>query len=536
MLSRWPIRNKLLLGLALLLGIVSALSWSGLHGLYVWRELLKDLGRVGELPVAVELNQRAGDLRVGVLALLQAPGENTSARRFERLSQVTEFRERLMAVQGSLRAYETELSRSDRRQSLLGHNEQERQDVAQASALLTALAAATAADGWPDDKETATAVRKQVAELEGLTAVLPQYLLNDVNAFPAAVQDRRRFHVTLTWSVFLIAAALLSVFAVFAYRGLFRPLRLLIHGTRNVAAGDYSFRIQLHCNDEMNELADTFNRTTARFQSIRDNLDRQVEDRTRQVVRSEQLAGVGFLAAGVAHEINQPIAAIRAATSRLRDALENNALPAQQRRQALLTCLAEVQEKAFACKEITQGLLEFARVGDGERRRTDLRELAQDVIRLVQHVGRYQQKHVALADGPSAHALADVPQVRQVLLNLLAAALDRVRDGGQVSLEVRPREDGAEVLLTDDGRPYSPRERAAIFDPAGPDAGDNGQRSGLGDGLGLAVSACVVRDHGGDIQVGAEASDARFRVVLPAPQIPLQSSLVQSSAVQSIAA
>jgi signal transduction histidine kinase len=145
----------------------------------------------------------------------------------------------------------------------------------------------------------------------------------------------------------------------------------------------------------------------------------------------------------------------------------------------------------------------------------------------VQHVGRYQRKQITLSEGPSAHALADVPQIRQVLLNLLAAALDRVRDGGYVRLEVQPREDGAEVLLADDGAPYSPREQAAIFDPAAPETAESSQRSGLGDGLGLSVSACVVRDHGGDIQVGGQGQ-ARFRVVLPSAKVE-QSLVVEQN-------
>ncbi len=95
-----------------------------------------------------------------------------------------------------------------------------------------------------------------------------------------------------------------------SYRWIFRPLRMLIAGSRRVAAGEFGYRIRLDTDDEMAELAKALNDMTARFQEIRDDLDRQVQERTKQVVRSEQLASVGFLAAGVAHEINNPLASI----------------------------------------------------------------------------------------------------------------------------------------------------------------------------------------------------------------------------------
>ena len=93
---------------------------------------------------------------------------------------------------------------------------------------------------------------------------------------------------------------------------------MLIDGSRQVAAGEFDYRIHLDTDDEMAELAEAMNDMTARFQAIRDDLDRQVQERTKQVVRSEQLASVGFLAAGVAHEINNPLASIALCAESLR--------------------------------------------------------------------------------------------------------------------------------------------------------------------------------------------------------------------------
>src|SRR4029450_6303415 len=88
------------------------------------------------------------------------------------------------------------------------------------------------------------------------------------------------------------------------------PVRLLHRGVRRVARGSFDYKIDLRSGDEMQGLAEAFNDMTARLSAAHADLDGQVKERSRQLVRSERLAGVGFLAAEVAHEINNPLAAI----------------------------------------------------------------------------------------------------------------------------------------------------------------------------------------------------------------------------------
>ena len=137
---------------------------------------------------------------------------------------------------------------------------------------------------------------------------------------------------------------------------------MLQGGVQRVHSGDFNHPIRLESRDELEELANEFNEMTARLSAIYADLARQVNERSRQLVRSERMVSVGFLAAGVAHEINNPLASIafcaEAMERRLQDLL-SSAKGADA--EAVIKYLKVVQQEAFRCKQITQKLLEFGR-------------------------------------------------------------------------------------------------------------------------------------------------------------------------------
>ena len=223
-----------------------------------------------------------------------------------------------------------------------------------------------------------------------------------------------------------------------------KPLRHLARGARKVAADDFGHRIELDSRDEIGEVAVAMNAMMRHFEQTRDELDQQVKERTKEVVRSEQLASVGFLAAGVAHEINNPLASIALCSESLESRVAELASEASAEGdepgpewKTVLSYLEMIQKESFRCKQITDKLLDFSRMGDSERRSADLRELVQGVIEMVRHLGKHKNKQIKLLDGPPVIAEINSQEMKQVVLNLITNGLDSLDTGGQVAVKVQ---------------------------------------------------------------------------------------------------
>ncbi len=520
MLSRWPIRDKLLIGLGLLLVIVGCLSASGIVGLYNYRALVKSLSdRAAELRPAAELGREAGELRLNLskrralAAMVDSELEaalTPAAADPKKLER--EFREGLRDFRQALARYRLQLGAEMRHRSQINDRGREWADVEQIETLLAEIERLEPAGQWQFDDETGDPLGSALTELHELTAELPSHLHERIHDLAGGVRLKYRTLIVLTWFTTLATALFLAVFVRLFYTWVFRPLRLLVKGSRRVAAGDFDYRIRLDSRDEMAELAEALNDMTARFQEIRGNLDYQVQEQTRQIVRSEQLASVGFLAAGVAHEINNPLASIALCAESLEGRLADE-LPADSPQQGIVRqYLQMIQTEAFRCKEITGKLLDFSRAGSPQREPTELRELVQSVTSVIKHLDKYHDRQVTLLDGPPVVAPVSAPQIKQVVLNLITNGLDSVEPGGQVNIEVRARRGMAELVFTDNGCGMTDEVREHLFEPF-----FTRRRSGQGTGLGLSISYRIVADHGGYIEATSEGPGrgSQFRVGLP---------------------
>lgn len=526
MLIKWPLRAKLFVGLGLLLAMVAILSSTGLYSVYAYRTLVKTLSwRVSELPLAAEMSARAADMRVTLTELRDAslaggsgPQDaqvELSALRVETTQR--QFREELDAVEDALGEYSGVLEEKHKSAGGIGDNQPERQTAQQIQAALEQIRRTSSRDAALLDATALGELDRQVIGLQSMTADLPSHLHNTLIGFAAEV--RGQYHLLLVglWITSALATIVFAVFVRLFFRWIFRPLEVLIHGSRKVAAGDFNYYLRLQTHDEMSELAAAMNDMTLRFRTIRDDLDHQVQQRTKQVVRNEQLASVGFLAAGVAHEINNPLASIaicaESLDGRVRELLADRS--ADPRAGTIAEYLRMIQSEAFRCKGITEKLLDFSRIGPPKRQPTDLRELVQGVLDVIRHLGKYHGKQIALCDGPAVFAPVNGQELKQVVLNLLTNALDSLDDDGRVEIRLKVRDQMAELSVADNGCGMDADVLERIFEPF-----FTRRRAGQGTGLGLSICYRIVSDHGGTIEARSPGpgKGATFVVRLPLAQ------------------
>ena len=536
MLAHWPIRTKLKLGLGLLLVTVLALFSSAYYGLYAYRGLVKSLSaRSAELPLAGKISEELDDLRNllsqaterldladQVELLLEVGAEATDSEQYfshwDAAVLNEQFRISLGEFEDSLNRYRRQLDHSGESSTpRLGDDTHERSTLAQIDEILQRIVATDLEDDGLRDSAVIRTLSQEVEQLRHLVTVLPSHLHRQFKELAVDVRASYRTAIVSAWVNATLALVLLVTSIRLFYKWFAEPLQTLVQGSREVTKGKYSHRIHLDTHDELGELADAMNDMTAQFQQTRDDLDRQVRERTRQVVRSEQLASVGFLAAGVSHEINNPLASIALCSESLESRLAELFVEVDDARsedvQVVHDYLQMIQREAFRCKQITEKLLDFARMGDSQRHNTDLRDLVESVIGMVQHLGKYQGKTMELLPGDPVIVQVNAQEIKQVVLNLITNGLESLDPGGKVCVSIDQQGDQAKLIVEDNGCGMSDDVQKHLFEPF-----YTRRHSGQGTGLGLSITHRIVEDHNGHIDVtsGGVGCGSRFVVALPA--------------------
>ena len=330
---------------------------------------------------------------------------------------------------------------------------------------------------------------------------------------------------------FLVALVVLDL-AIFIFFGrylisrhIIRPIDGLVGATEAVAGGDLAHRAAPADTRELDQLAASVNRMTERL------LDAQ-----GALVRAEKLASVGRLAAGIAHEVGNPLSAI------------GNFVEVLRRRGADPEMIAAIEREADRINGIVRSLLTYSRPSAVNREVLDLGPLAGDAVNLLRSQGLLRPLDVRVEiDDQAPRVLADRRALEQMLVNLLLNAVDAAGTGGRIVVSVAPTTLGEELprratdgngagspsrvtrrsgrhlgshpdgliaaqLLVGDSGPGVPAELAGrIFDPF-----FTTKDPGRGTGLGLAIVQRIVEDHGGRIEVArAREGGAAFIVTLP---------------------
>jgi signal transduction histidine kinase len=321
------------------------------------------------------------------------------------------------------------------------------------------------------------------------------------------------FYLGLTAAtVLLLTYVLLTYFIV-------RPIDRLRLASERLASGSLRTEVPVQGAAEVARLAATFNEMAAQLRQDRAALQERLEQLERttaelttaqeQLVRSARLAAVGRLSAGVAHEIGNPLAAIRG----LLDLMELGDLGPDEEREFI----ARIQRETERIHRTIRDLLDFSRDEPGDHvdrveSSADLGEVVSDTVKLVDRQTRFRDIDLTLrlVDG-LPRVKGDHERLRQLMLNLLFNAADAL--GGRGRIEVRAEQGGNAVLLTieDDGPGIDEAILDQVFDPF-----VTTKPAGQGTGLGLAVCYTIAERLGGSIEAGNQvAGGAVFKVTLP---------------------
>ena len=507
--------------------IVAALFLASLQGVLKFKKLTKSIReRSMELPEAAKLSDEVSSLR----SMLWQYGKNdpSQSRVFPSssinrgLDHVDKLavNSSLRRVESALNNYEIQLTDNEAKDPRMAEKKAELEFVAEFRRRLDRIhfELQHADNGFTN--LTYPALETDLSELQKLTASIPVYMQQRMEHF--SEEARTEYRGWMTISIFSGLGALgMIAFLMLRFRQrIIAPLETLVKGSRQVAAGNYDYRIELNTNDEVAELGEALNVMTANFQEIKSDLNRQVQLRTKEVVRSEKMASVGFLAAGVAHEINNPLATIawsaESLESRIQDILHppegSDPAKIESEIEDMKKYLRRIQEEAFRCKGITSGLLDFSRLGDAKKAPTNLAVLLDSVIEMLRPLSKYRGRNIVFNADNSIIAVIDEQEMKQVALNLITNALGSVEETGTVEIELVRDGNSAILSVTDDGCGMDEEVKKHLWEPF-----FTRRRDGQGTGLGLSITYQIIEDHGGRITADSDGPGhgSKFTVRLP---------------------
>ena len=327
--------------------------------------------------------------------------------------------------------------------------------------------------------------------------------------------------VVLTFAgIAALCTIFLLVILYFSTTRIIRPLRRMAAAARRVAGGDLTQKVEAGTRDEVGALAHSFNEMTFHLREANEKLvewgktlERKVDERTRELseiqahlIQAEKLASIGKLAAGIAHEINNPLGGILIYSHiLLEDAPEGD--PHREN-------IKKIVKETTRCKDIVKGLLDFARPREPVRAPMDVRDLLDKCLALTERQALFQNIRVervfALNLPP---VVGDGDQLQQVFMNIIFNAAEAMEGNGTLTLRAsfdRER-DEVSVAVGDTGHGIREEDRKRLFEPF-----FTTKEVGKGTGLGLAISFGIVQKHGGTIEVQSEPGRGTiFTVRLP---------------------
>lgn len=297
-------------------------------------------------------------------------------------------------------------------------------------------------------------------------------------------------------------------------RSIAAPIRTLEKITKRVAAGDFSEHIEVKGKDELASLEASFNQMEDRLKDAMASLEhaiKKLHEKQEELVEAEKLASLGRIAAGVAHEINNPLAIINEKAGLMEDILKSSKDSPNKER--FLNLISGILNSINRCRAITHSLLGFARRIEVSIKPLNLNEVAKEVKGFLEkEISRKNIKMSLNLNEEIPEIKSDKGQIEQVLLNIIKNAIDVVNEYGLVEVSTGVKDEGRVYISVRDNGPGMPKDKLKqIFEPF-----FTTKERGKGTGLGLFVSYGIMKGLGGNIHVESEAGKgSAFTIELP---------------------
>uniref|UniRef100_A0A7V1EIB9 histidine kinase n=1 Tax=candidate division WOR-3 bacterium TaxID=2052148 RepID=A0A7V1EIB9_UNCW3 len=324
-------------------------------------------------------------------------------------------------------------------------------------------------------------------------------------------------------SIFIFIAVLsiiaLAIISFITVKRITSPINELYQLTERVSKGDLSARAKISSDDEIGELIKSFNQmvdslqiATEGYVNLTKTLEQKVQEKTNelekameQLVQSEKLSALGRLAAGIAHEINNPLTAILINSHLIKEKVKKDTKLSEK--------LDMIIDETQRCAKIVSGLLEFSRQTPPEMKLISINEILNKTLILFETVFLANNVKVEISlDKNLPQIMADESKIKQVLTNILLNAIDAMPNGGTLKIHSQLSLDNkfVEIEIEDSGVGIPKENLDRIFDPFFT------TKKSKGTGLGLSISYGIIQQHNGSIEVNSEVNKGtKVKIKLP---------------------
>ncbi|MBU5313004.1 sensor histidine kinase [Tissierella carlieri] len=303
-----------------------------------------------------------------------------------------------------------------------------------------------------------------------------------------------RLMITRIIITFLLTILTIGVVGSFLIYLFMKPMNELANGVNSVKSGNFDYKIPKQNNDEIGMVIEAFNSMTEEIKKRREN--------ESLIMLAEKRAAIGTLAAGVAHEINNPMNNLGFYATDLLERLETEDINDLYDNNVIQNYLEIIKGQIDRCSAITQNLLRFSRESKVDITLVNVFKIIEDILKLMEHRLKKQNIDIVIDVGIAEPIiLADESQMQQMLLNIITNAVDSMENKGILTINISEIDNNGFLILKiiDTGYGIKEKDKARVFDPF-----YTTKPIGKGTGLGLSISQAIIERMRGYIEIYSE--------------------------------